>query len=229
MRKVAHWGKAAQAKGQRKQSDAECEETFDEIAPSHLDISPAKHREALHPGNSLPLPKKFSPFFPSTPLFRGNHRFPLSQAAETAVLKDTFNRKAMMDSVLCQAWGLVDRFIPYGIEAAKRTKKQEGMCAAVDAKLDTLGKAVMAAGGTGLKFVWSRNKTYFRGFELDKDIVGDLVVNMLPGYTYSVKRSDDGRVLMVFRRAADGVPELRRRLERLEGHAGKPARRKTRA
>ena len=64
MRKVAHWGKAAQAKGQRKQSDAECEETFDEIAPSHLDISPAKHREALHPGNSLPLPKKFSPFPP---------------------------------------------------------------------------------------------------------------------------------------------------------------------
>lgn len=62
MMKVAHWGKEVQGEGRRKQSDAECEETFDEIILPQLDVSPMKPKEGLNPGNSLPLPKKFGPF-----------------------------------------------------------------------------------------------------------------------------------------------------------------------
>ena len=95
----------------------------------------------------------------------------------------------------------------------------------VETRLSDLSHTLQAVGARDIRFLWSDRKTYFRGFEVDKELVGRLVVAVLPGCSYSVK-AEGGKYRYVFRRAADGVPDLRRRLERVEGQLGRGGRRK---
>lgn len=62
MMKIAHWDQEAKREGRSKQSDAECEETFDEISLPQIDMRIKGQRGGFKPGNSLPLPRKLGRF-----------------------------------------------------------------------------------------------------------------------------------------------------------------------
>lgn len=147
----------------------------------------------------------------------------LLQKAHITVIEEIVIKKSHLDRAMSTCFGMVDHFVPLGIPQTQRTKKQEEIATMVQARLATVREDLEKGGAQDVQWTFSAKRTFFRGFTTRNDWSENLVLYIPPGCTMR-RRETEGRQAWTFRKANDGVLDLRRRIQRLEVEEGRKRR-----